>query len=344
MMNQADLLPRYQETVRTASAWLAEQQQVDGSFAGREDLSNYYKAVYCHAVSGHALQAGRVAEYVKKHFLQPNGDFRTSPETKGWPHLAWSPLCHYIYANGWLVSGCVRAGRYDLAQAGAGFIESMFCEEHGGAWAYWENGRVVRKMMDTSSTSSGGLAMLACGRIERAIKAGDFLLRLIDAQPQPDKYFFVNWLAEGRLHTDVFGNEDPHAEDGRKQHCLSAEHDAAGEMTWLVGKPMKFLAKLYDATGEKRFLDGADQLARFFQKLSPSRWENYGSCKIMWATAELYRHTGRQEYYDICTKIADFIADTQLSWGGWVHTLWYDNDDAQPMEMSSDITQEFVAE
>ena len=343
-MLMKDTLDRYQQTVQKASNWLASQQAADGTHAGQVDLRSYYKAPYCHVATGHAIQAARYARLIKERYLQPNGDFRTRPDHKGWDHFPSTPHNRYVYANGWLVVGLHRMGRYDLSVPGVSFIESMICERLGGVWSGCVGGKPVQDYLDSSSTASAGLALLACGKLEKARAAGEFLLRLIDAQPQPDRFYFCSWHADSGLRTDVFGDEDLNAIGGRKQFCLSAEHDAAGEFTWLAGKPMKFLAKLYDATGERRYLQGADRLLDFFQKLSEGRWTNYSSCKIMWATAELWRHTRSRKYLETCRRIADFICRTQLSWGGWLHTLLYEKEQDQPLDVSLDITQEFCAE
>ena len=338
------ILGRCERAVLGASDWLAEQQAPDGTHAGQVDLRSYYKAPCCHAATGHLVQAAKYARLIKERYLQPDGDFRTRPDHKGWDELPSTPHNRYVYPNGWLVVGFQRMGRYDLAVPGISFIESMICEPLGGVWSGCEGGRPVREYLDSSSTASAGLALLACGKVAKARATGEFLLRLLDAQPQPERYYFSSWHVDDGLRTDVFGDDDVLALEGRKNFCLSAEHDAAGEFTWLVGKPMKFLAKVYEATGERRYLRAADRLLDFFQRLSEGRWTNYSSCKIMWAAAELWRHTGSGKYLDVCNRIADFICGTQLPWGGWLHTVLYEKECDQPLAVSLDITQEFCAE
>ena len=107
---------------------------------------------------------------------------------------------------------------------------------------------------------------------------------------------------------------------------------------------MKLLAKLYDVTADARYRDGADELFRFFHRLSESRWENAASCKIMWGGAELYRHTGDARYAETATRILDWICDSQREWGGWVHTLWYEKEEDQPFPATLDLVQEYCGE
>ena len=144
--------------------------------------------------------------------------------------------------------------------------------------------------------------------------------------------------------TDVWGDEDQSSLRGRKQFCLSAEADPAGELTWLVGKPMKFLSKLYDQTSDRKYLEGAIELFDFFHRLDEGRWHNYGSCKIMWAGAELYRHTGERRFAETAEHIFDWFCRSQDPSGVWVHHVWYKSPEDQPLAGSLDIVQELCAE
>ena len=106
---------------------------------------------------------------------------------------------------------------------------------------------------------------------------------------------------------------------------------------------MKFLAKLYDQTSDRRYLDGAVSLFDFFQKLDEGRWHNTGSCKIMWSAAELYRHTGEPRFAEAAERIFDALCRSQTPDGIWVHTVIGRRED-QPMTATIDIAQELCAE
>jgi hypothetical protein len=55
--------------------------------------------------------------------------------------------------------------------------------------------KINKKFLDTSSTTSAGLALLACGRFEEAKCAGNFLLMmLVEKQIDKNKYFFNTWI------------------------------------------------------------------------------------------------------------------------------------------------------
>jgi hypothetical protein len=343
MTLEAVPVEKCREAIRGAIEWLSSN---DPRIEAMADLASHYKAPYLYSVVGDPVRARKYADLIRSRYLQPDGDFRTRPDAKGWDHLPCSPANRYIYPNGWLIAGFQKMGAYGLAQKGLAFIRRFQSQRLGGFCSRFHiaSGAVIPDFLDSSSTSSGGLALLACGQVDEAVRAGDFILRLLDAQPQPERFYFSSWEDGKGLMTDVFGEEDQNALRGRKQFCLSAEADPRYELVWLIGKPMKFLAKLYDATGDRRYLDGAGALFDFFHRLPEGRWNNYANCKIMWGGAELYRHTGDPRYYQTAVRILEWMCDSRRPWGGWVHWLWYNSDEEQPFPAALDLVQELCGE
>jgi hypothetical protein len=337
------LLKQGRETIQNGIGWLNRHEN---DILNIKDLSAHYKAPYLYAALGDPIKARRYADLMEKRYLQKDGDFRTEGSNKGWSHLRVSPENRYIYSNGWIITGLRRLGTYGLADRGIEFVRSFQSSELGGFFSRFDEKthRINNSYLDSSSTSSAGLALLATGFIEQAVAAGDFILQMIAAQPDPDRYFYSSWQAEQGLMTDIWGNEDQNSLRGRKQFCLSTEADPCQELTWLIGKPMKFLAKLYDQTREKKYLDGAIFLFDFFHKLAEGRWKNYASCKVMWAGAEIYRHTGERRFAETAERILEWFCKSQDTSGIWVHTLWYRGSEDQPLAATLDIIQELCAE
>ncbi|NIM24771.1 MAG: hypothetical protein GTO43_11025, partial [Armatimonadetes bacterium] len=84
---------------------------------------------------------------------------------------------------------------YDAPSRGIDFVRRFQSPELGGFFSRFDvsSGRVETRSLDSSSTSSAGLALLACGCVKEATRAGDFLLRLIEAQPEPERHFYTSW-------------------------------------------------------------------------------------------------------------------------------------------------------
>lgn len=342
-MNKQELIAASLEVINRARAWLGSQhQQIDQM----EDLCSHYKAPYLYAVLGDRVQARKYVDWIADRYIQASGDFRTTADFKGWKHLPCSPANRYIYSNGWLIVGLQKIGAYGLARRGLDFIRRFQDCELGGFYSHYDlaNEAVDRSRLDTSSTASAGMALLACGQVKEACVAGDFVVRVIESNPEPSRFFFSSWELGSGLVTNVFGDEDQNSVFGRKQYCLSAEAEASQELVWLMGKPLAFLCRLYDATNTQRYLQAARLLFSFFDLLDDTKWSNPASCKVMWSGGDLYRQTGDERVLQVVTRLLEYFIDSQFESGIWVHSLWYEGPDDQPFSATLDLVQELTAE
>jgi len=336
-------IARYKGAIERIVRWAHERWD---AVEAEPDLQAHYKAPAFWAAVGDPVMAGRHRKLICDRFLRDDGDFRMADDVKGFVRFPCTTVNQYIYPNGWLIVGMQRSGAYDVVSKALPFILRFQHPSLGGFYYAFDpkSKRIDESLLDSSSTSSAGLALLATGRQKEARRAGEFLIRLLELQPKPDTHFFSCMRADGSLHTDVFGSEEQSDPNGRKQKCLSAEADGHDELTWLIGKPTKFLTRLYVATGESRYLEAAKRCFSFFHRLHANAWTNYASCKTMWAGAELYRLTGESIYAETATRILNFYCRTQNEAGSWVHTLWYASEADQPFAWTADIAFEYGAE
>jgi hypothetical protein len=334
---------RYTACVKKAQQWAYKNYD---RLLAEPDIQAHYKAPYFWACVGDMKMAGMHKKHITEKFLRADGDFRSSEDEKGFFVFSCTVHNQYIYPNGWLTSGFQKLQAYEITRKSLEFMLRFQDPSHGGFYFAFDpkTKQIDKRLMDSSSTSSAGMALLMCGRIQEAKRAGDFILKLFEAQPEFDKYYYSCMAPDGKLHTDVFGIDNQWHPNSRKQKCLSTLEDGHNELTWLIGKPTKFLARLYSATGEKKYLEGAKQAFFFFHKLNKNAWTNYASCKTMWAGAELYRITGEKVFAETATLILDFYCDTQAPSGSWVHTLWYKDESEQAFTWTADITFEYGGE
>lgn len=342
LLTQSDV-QRCQQAMGRAVNWLREN---NAQILELEDISSHYKAPYLYAATGERVRARPHLDLIVDRYLRPDGDFRTYEDDQGWPHEPAAPANRYVYPNCWLIVGFQRLGLYGVARQGLEFVRRFQDPELGGIRSRFApaTGEMEKRYLDVSSTSVAGLALLACGQIADAIRAGEFVLRVLDSQPDWDRYYFTSWDTDQGLMTDVFGDEEASAIRGRKQFCVSAAAAASGEPTWMIGLAMTFLSKLLDATGDNHFLEGAKKLFDFFHKMDEARWQNLASCKVMWGASELYRLTGELSYGETARRILDLFCESQYDWGGWVHTLWFKGPEDQPFAATVDIVQELCGE
>ena len=342
-MINSELTSKALKAVALGKSWLDSHEEEIKSF---KDLHAHYKACYLHAVTGNPVKSRYYADLMQNVYLREDGDFRTEEKSRGFYKLPCSPANRYVYPNGWIVAGLQRAGAYFTARRGLEFLMKMQDRESGGFYSRYniEEGKPDVKYVDTSSTSSAGLAMLASGQKEAALAAGEFILRVLSSQTDPERYFYSSWINGKGLHTEVFGDENQNSVYGRKQFCLYLKGDSRSELIWLLGKPMKFLCKLYELTRDKRFIDGALSLFNCFELMDENRHDQLAACKIMWGGAELYRHTGQEKAGKAVCRIMEAICDGQDPSGAWLHRLWYKDLKEQDLAMTLDCVQEMCLE
>jgi hypothetical protein len=335
----------YGQATKAINKGLTWLKQHEKDISQISDLSAHYKAPYLYAAIGSIKEARRYAGLMKNKYLQKDGDFRTTSLNKGWEHLPCSPANRYVYSNGWIIVGLRRLGFYGTAGRAMEFVRRFQSEELGGFYSRFDvkSGKIDTTFLDSSSTSSAGLALLSCGYMEEARKAGDFILRMLDEQTDKDCYY-SSWKDGSGLMVDIWGDDDQNSVRGRKQYCLSFKADSSGELIWLIGKPMKFLCKLYDQTFERKYLDGAIKLFDFFHKLDEYRWNNLSSCKVMWACSEIFRHTGERRFAETAEELLELLCKKQYPSGIWVNTLWNTNPEDQSLSAALDLVQELCGE
>ncbi len=92
----------YLKAAQKGSEWLVSKQQEDGSITKAEV---YYKAPYALSVTGRALEANKLINWIKTDVLQDNGDLNQN-----------------TYKNSWIVQGAHRLARFDVSLPGMGYI------------------------------------------------------------------------------------------------------------------------------------------------------------------------------------------------------------------------------
>jgi len=343
LKDKSKLVTKALNTVSLVKKWLDQNEKAIREI---QDIHAHYKACYLHAVTGNPVKSRYYADIMQNRYLRSDGDFRTEENHKGWYSLPCNPANRYVYTNGWIVTGLQRMGAYYPARRGLEFLCKMQDPETGGFYSAYDIAEKLpdTKYVDTSSTSAAGFALLACGQEERAIQAGEFILKHLSCQPELNRYFFSSWAVGSGVRTDVFGDDDQNSVYGRKQVCLDLKGDPHSELIWLLGKPMKFLCRLYELTRDKRYLEGAITLFECFEVMEESKYENLSSCKIMWGGSELYRYTGEEKFGEISCRMMKSICDMQDPSGVWLCRLWYKDLQSQSFAMSLDAAQEMALE
>lgn len=290
---------QFQEAAHRGVAWILAQQRGDGSFSDPTDgIGGYYKLPYALSLTGHTRQAMALCRWIARHHFTPEGDF--GPDAAGAAgarHERWP-----TYRQAWLVLGLHRLGRWDLSLAGAGYL--LRHQLPGGGF-YATEGEA--RLVEPVCTSWSGLAVLATGHVGAATRAGDALVRMVESQPDPGRFYF-RMTEGGELVTEVPQGEElfHYVDAGRPQ-----------QVYYNPGIALIFLADLYRATGSAPYLAACHQLLDFAGRCAGDVYRFPPSGKLGFGCALLYELTGREEARQGASALGDYLVETQTEEGTW---------------------------
>lgn len=297
---------RYEQAADRGVGWLATRLREDGSYGPQaEDLACYYKAPYLFQLSGRARHATQLLEFIRGRFMRPDHDFVTSAHHKS-DNAAFTE--YWAYPNGWLAIAAQRMGRFDIAYPAFEYLRSGHEPSQGGFLTSGPSSSGNGET-DALTTAHLGLVCLYFGDRQRAEGAGCWLARLLDLQPDRRAGLFLRVDRSGHLVRDV-------PEDKAAFYLVSAHE--ANQAYFMIGYPIAFLAKLYEATADDAYL----KTARDYLDFALSSQGNLRSChtshKVAWGAAVLARITGDPRCTELATTIADHLLDIQDPSGAWL--------------------------
>ena len=310
--------------------WLLSRMKEDGTFDCQQplELCCYYKAPYALLMNGELTAANRMLNFVRDTFLATNGDFAGTPERT---EQEWFEP-EYCYPNGWLIMGAHLAGRFDISEPGLKFILDYQNPRTGGFFAT-KGTENYGACESTVSIPHFGHTCLSCGRVAQARQAGEALLGILQVQPDLDSIFYARTDPEGLPI---------------KQWQESQELDYRVDLTqpqqfyFYIGYPLAFLALLYRATAEERFLQGARDYFEVAQRCAADRWRFPAACKGAFGSALLYEITGKGEYLDTAAEFTQAMTELATAEGFWHYKQFFPDLADQPDMVTYDLAAEFV--
>jgi hypothetical protein len=184
-------------SAQRAAEWLAGRMQADGSLRGAQSINDYYKAVLGLAVAGRQNESERMLNYVTGRFLRADGDLDGA-------NCAWFEQFR-IYPHAWLLMASVARARFDLVRRWADFLERFQDRENGGFCDDPSTSlanQYRRGEQELMSSGVAAIALLWAGRAEAALRAGRWLRRLFEAQPDLSRGLYFVWDRRAGLVTE----------------------------------------------------------------------------------------------------------------------------------------------
>ena len=326
-MIAGDLLEKGAVAARKTTDWAKGISRPDGTYGdGCDDLVGYYKSPLLLAGPADAAYGARILRRMQSLFQSEDGLFFTRGRS------AWDAYYDLFsnYMNGWIATAAHRVALFDIS---SGLIDRLSERQHsrtGGI--YSESPDPITGRQDAGTTGSVGLAFLHTGRTNEALRAGRFLIQLIEDQEEGER-FFVARDKSGALLTEF-------APEVSGNCAISLE--AGDQPYWFLGMMIAFLGKLHAATKEKKFLVGARRTFDLFRRCRNIEHPDYTTGKVGWGAAILFAETGEERYADCAREILEMLTSHQRPDGTWFLSKIYGNYNEQPLAVTLDISVEMA--
>ncbi|CAF3294222.1 unnamed protein product [Rotaria sp. Silwood2] len=277
--------------------------QSNGSYRTEaKDLACYFKSPMMFISARNEKQANNILDYIKNIFLF-NGDFLTTIDKKSdQPEY----IEYWVYINGWIVRAAQKLNRTDITDSAYNYLDA-YSYENGG---YLTNKNETNNngITDILTTAHLGLLQLEHGNIERAIKAGNYLLKVFEKQSDLTNGLYLRLDKNDNLITN-YSSEMSWAYIVRKNEPQQAY--------FMIGYPIGFLVLLYEKTNDKKFLQGAKDYMNFALTCNEHVYSSNMSHKLAWSAALLYKYddTLKEKYLDAIEKITTSLINQQSEQG-----------------------------
>ena len=141
--------------------------------------------------------------------------------------------------------------------------------------------------------------------MDKSEKIANTLIEFLELQPDTDKIIYLRRSDYGGLVTEL--------SDDRKHlgQFYMLKKDESNQFYFMLGYPAAFLAKLYLATKNQKYLKAAKWYLDTALSCNSQMYRSHFSHKIAWAAAWLGNITGEEKYKMAAKKIAEFLCTLQ---------------------------------
>lgn len=322
------LLQAIRISLQHGGSFLVNRCTPNGPIMREPNLNYIHKASWGMYAAGvdHSTVA-RVLDWTRENALQANGDFYIPGESTEYKDL------QRVYRT--LTFGKVAVWLDHPLIKDELVVKRLLQYQHksGGVFNYiGDDPSHIEKQssIGTLNTSFFGHLMVALDMKDKAIMAGDWLCRFVQANKKyisEHGLMYTNMTPEGKLVTNIGPGE---------RISSLVDNQASKQEFWQLGTVMAYLAVLYEKMREswdcgevksQTYLDNALILLDFEDTMPLYTYLWPSKCKVGWGAGELLRvllkygkRTQEQieKAYQAAKKVAIFtFMDNQLPNGGW---------------------------
>jgi hypothetical protein len=302
MINQ-ERLTQYEAALQSGLDWILSHRNPDGSFGDvSERKTRFFKLPLALFDNGYKAEAWEHMEWLVNETFTAGGDFED-------PHPGYHDA-HHPYRNLWYIRAAHFLEMYRVSYRAMEYVLRFRNPDTGGirAVAPYDNQQADPRE-DLILTAWGGLDMITLGHGAAAAAAGEWVCRLIEAQPALDEQLYLMWRPGDGVVRKV--------PEGHDATWYTIDRRSTGQDYYNLGVALTFLSHLYRLTGRERFLEGALAYYDFFATCAEDRLRSVSSGKVLYGLTQLYLATVDGRYLEEALTAADYLVEAQGDEGYW---------------------------
>jgi hypothetical protein len=224
-------------------------------------------------------------------------------------------------------------GRFAIAGSLLRTLVAYHDEDTGGFFATAEARKQEQGRQEIMTTSLAGLACLWAGRLDIAMRTGQWLRNIYDAQPDISKGLYQVWDSRKGLVTNF-----------PKREAKAFLVDATQPEQWYFqyGISGAFLSSLSAATQGKEWLELARKFLHASKYCREDVYRRPASGKIGWGAAWCYRLSSDPEDRKISVAVIEGLRALQNEDGSWSASGVRRAESDCVSEPDIDVTAEFT--
>ena len=302
-MNQPNL-NEIKKSLDAGCAWLISQIDEKGCVAESDSVSVYSKVPASLLLSGQIAPAYRVLNWIDNQALDGQHQLMLSSRVEAdYPYAT--------YERAWIVRGALLGERYDLVPGLINQIVAYQDVNTGGFWDTAAEKKGAKGQQSGMAAGMAGLALVAGGRIEAAVRAAEFLGDMYEDQPQREAGFYAVREIDGSGQAQPFQQVTP---------MSYVDFHGKGQRPGRFGPVLGFLVWLYRGTGQTRFLELAKSYANLYLDSADEVFLCVECHKFLWGLAELYQVAPDRRYLEAIDKGLAYLLASQQPDGYWLPT------------------------
>ena len=317
-------LETYRRACRRGTDWLLRFSNPDGSIGPVQTRLYYYRVPWTFALMGETTAASRKLDWIRQHMFSSAGAFEGMS-----PQGAFDTL-YGSYPLACLIVGATLMGRFDIVYPGLRRLVTWQHPESGGFYNDYSE-RTDTGEQALFPTCQGGMTLILGGQVGAARKAGQWLKRLWELQPDIAHELYEFYTQAQGLVTDF---------EPEQAALYVTKKDEPWQHHYNGGIAAAFLTKLYMASGESEWLDLARKYQEFSMTTDECQFQSMQTCKSGWGAGLLYLTTRERRYRDWTVRMGDWFVEHQFEDGHWENTKFWTPKPTD--DINIEITAEFV--